>query len=249
MGAQLLEFLIKTTRFEVDHVNKVANNLALEKYDFNIPKILKLDALKIYTDEGYHAYFSKKISDQIIDYFAIKDDLTPYIISFFNKVDNIGSKYDKKFNYLANLSSVIVSESMICGDISEEMKGIVYEPIRIMFKEHIHDEYFHANYFGTLFKILWPQLTKEEKEIMGFNLCESMVVFAEPRVDIYFYSLSKLGFTKDFISKCIKDIYDTYDWKVNKAKKKMLHTLKLLDTCGVFKIPLVNKEFINKGFI
>ena len=127
MGAQLLEFLIKTTRFEVDHVNKVANNLALEKYDFNIPKILKLDALKIYTDEGYHAYFSKKISDQIIDYFAIKDDLTPYIISFFNKVDNIGSKYDKKFNYLANLSSVIVSESMICGDISEEMKGIVYE--------------------------------------------------------------------------------------------------------------------------
>ena len=118
-----------------------------------------------------------------------------------------------------------------------------------MFKDHMHDEYFHANYFGTLFKILWPQLSKEEKEIMGFILCESMVVFAEPRVGIYFYSLSKLGFTEDFISKCIKDIYDTYDWKVNKAKKRMLQTLKLLNTCGVFKIPLVNKEFANRGFI
>ena len=148
---QLLEFLIKTTKFEVDYVNRVANSLALGKYKFDIPKILKLDALKIYTDEGYHAYFSQKISDQIMDYLNVKDDLMPYVVKFFDKVDNIKSKFDKKYDYLSDLSTVIIAESMICQDISEEMKGIVYEPIRISFREHLHDEYFHSNFFKTIF--------------------------------------------------------------------------------------------------
>ena len=52
LGTQLLEFVSKTTIMEVDYVNKVANNIALGKYNFDIPNLLKLDALKIYTDEG-----------------------------------------------------------------------------------------------------------------------------------------------------------------------------------------------------
>lgn len=248
-GLQLLEFVIKTTKFEVDHVNRVANCLALGKYKFDIPKILKLDALKIYTDEGYHAYFSQKISDQIMDYLNVKDDLMPYIMKFFDKVDNIKSKFDKKYDYLSDISSVIISESMICQDISEEMKGIVYEPVRIMFKEHIHDEYFHANFFGTIFKIIWPQLSNEEKEIMGQNLIDAMNVFAEPRTDIYFYSLSKIGFSNEDISKYIDDIYNNDEWKVEKAKKRMSHSLKLLDNCGVFKVQSIKNNFENRGFI
>ena len=97
-GLQLLEFVIKTTKFEVDHVNRVANSIALGKYKFDIPKVLKLDALKIYTDEGYHAYFSQKISDQIMDYLNITDDLMPYVIKFFDKVDNIKLKFDNKYH-------------------------------------------------------------------------------------------------------------------------------------------------------
>tara|TARA_X000000950_G_scaffold286425_1_gene395286 strand:+ start:3548 stop:4504 length:957 start_codon:yes stop_codon:yes gene_type:complete len=246
---QLLEFLIKTTKFEVDHVNRVANSLALGKYKFDIPKVLKLDALKIYTDEGYHAYFSQKISDQIMDYLNVKDDLMPYVVKFFDKVDNIKSKFDEKYDYLSDLSSVIIAESMICQDISEEMKGIVYEPIRIMFREHLHDEYFHANFFKTIFKILWPQLSSEEKEIMGQNLLDAMNVFAEPRTDIYFYSLSKIGFSNEIISKCIDDIYKNDEWKVEKAKKRMSHSLKLLDRCGVFEIQSLKKKFEHRGFI
>lgn len=249
MGLQLLEFVLKTTKFEIDYVNKVANNLALEKYNFKIPNILKIDALKIYTDEGYHAYFSQKIADQIMDYFNIKDDLSPYIKKFFDKIDKIGSQNEKKYEFLSNLSNVIVSESMICQDISKEMKGIVYEPIRIMFKDHMHDEYFHANFFGTLFKILWPQLSDKEKEILGLNLYDSINAFAEPRTDIYFYSLSKLGFTNEFISKCINKTYDNDEWKIVNAKKKMSHPLKLLDSCGIFEIPSVSKKFKTRGFI
>ena len=71
MGTQLLEFVEKTAILEIDYVNQVANNIALGKYKFNIPEVLKLDALKIYTDEGYHAHFSKKMSNDIKNYYGI----------------------------------------------------------------------------------------------------------------------------------------------------------------------------------
>ena len=83
MGAQLLEFVEKTSVLELEYINKVAINLALGKYNFEIPKLLQLDALKLYTDEGYHAYFSKKMSDEIKQYYKIEDDLTPFLKGFF----------------------------------------------------------------------------------------------------------------------------------------------------------------------
>ena len=249
MGTQLLEFVEKTTKFEVDYVNKVANNFALNKYKFDLPEILKLDALKIYTDEGFHAHVSQKMSDQIKSYYNIKDDLNPYLKSFFEKVDNIGSKFEKKYKYLANISAVIVSEAMIVQDMSSEMKKVVHEPIRDMLRDHMIDEIFHANYFSTLFKIIWPQMKDLEKEIMGHNLCESMIIFGAPRVDIYYYSFSKLGFDRNEISKFIKDTYDTKIWKIDKVKKRMTQTLNLLKSCGVFEIPSVKEEFSNKNLI
>lgn len=249
MGTQLLEFVEKTAIFEVEYVNKVANSLALNKYNFEIPEILKIDALKIYTDEGFHAHFSKKMSNDIKEYYNIDDDLYPFLKGFFEKVENIGSKFEKKYKHLSEIASTIVSESMIVQDMSGEMKGIVYKPIIAMFKDHMIDEAFHANYFGTLFKIIWPQLNEFEKEIMGFNLFESMIIFGTPRVDIYYYSLSRLGYSKEFISKCIEDTYGTSNWKIDNIKKRMSQTLKLLDICGVFKISSVRQCFLKQGLI
>lgn len=249
MGTQLLEFVEKTTIFEVEHVNNVANSLALGKYDFEIPNILKVDAFKIYTDEGFHALFSKKMSDDIKKYYKIEDDITPYLKNFFSKLNNIGSKFGKKYSYLSNLSSTIVSESMIVQDISNEMRGIVYEPIIEMFKDHMIDEAYHANYFGTLLKVIWPQLSDKQKEIMSSNLCESILLMSKPRVDIYYYSLSKLGFDKKRISEIINDVYDNKETKKNTLKKKSSQVLKLLKNSGVFNFTFAKEKFKRNGLI
>ena len=249
MGTQLLEFVEKTTIFEVEHVNNVANSLALGKYDFEIPNILKVDAFKIYTDEGFHALFSKKMSDDIKKYYKIEDDITPYLKNFFSKLNNIGSKFGKKYSYLSNLSSTIVSESMIVQDISNEMRGIVHEPIIEMFKDHMIDEAYHANYFGTLLKVIWPQLSDKQKEIMSSNLCESILLMSKPRVDIYYYTLSKLGFAKKRISEIINDVYDNKETKKNTLKKKSSQVLKLLKNSGVFNFSFAKEKFKNSELI
>jgi hypothetical protein len=184
------------------------------------------------------------MADDIKEYYNIKDDLSEFTKNFFSQIKNIGSKFDKKFNYLSELSATIVSESMIVQDMSNEMKGIVYEPIRAMFRDHIIDEGFHANYFATIFKILWPQFSNIEKEIMGLNLCESILILEKPRVDIHYYSLGKLGFDREYIKKCINETFGNNSNLKNKnVNKRMSQILILLEKCGVFKIPSIQKEF------
>ena len=73
-GIQLLEFVLKQTVFEVDCVNYVASKIAHDKYKFNLNQKLKLDALKIYTDEGYHAYYTQKVAQQIANYYDVNTD-------------------------------------------------------------------------------------------------------------------------------------------------------------------------------
>ena len=77
----------KTTKFEIDYVNNVASNLGLEKYPLKLSRSLQLDAINIYTDEGYHAYFSQKIANQIREYYEVKDDLSKYVDVFFLKLE------------------------------------------------------------------------------------------------------------------------------------------------------------------
>jgi len=249
MGTQLLEFVEKTTILEVDYVNKVANNIALGKYNLEIPEILKLDALKIYTDEGFHAHFSKEMSDQIKSYYKISDDITPYLKNFFVKLNDIGSKFGPKNTYLSELASTIVSETLIVQDISNEMKGIVYEPIKEMFRDHMVDEAYHANYFSTFFKIIWPQLPNEKKEILGFNLCEALILLNKPRVDIFYYSLSKIGFDRNQISKYINEIYNDEDAQIKNIKKRSSNFLKLLNNCKVFDIRPVKEKFVENNLL
>ena len=89
-GTQLLEFVSKQTRFEVDYVNLVAAKLAHGKYDFEMPEQLKLDALKIYTDEAYHAYYTQKIANQISAHFKVGQcDIDEHVGDFYTKTERI----------------------------------------------------------------------------------------------------------------------------------------------------------------
>ena len=247
MGIQLLEFVIKTTKFEIDYVNNVAANLGLDKYPHKISRTLQLDAMKIYTDEGYHAYFSQKIADQIREYYDVKDDVTKYIDLFFLKLENLLNEVEEKYKYLIMIAIVVVGENQIVLEISEEMKQIQYEPIRLMFKNHIADESFHAKYFSKIFKVIWKQLSLEEKEIMGYGLSNAMTVLGTPRTDIHFYSFKKLGFKEDLLRNCINNVYQ--DPLKIKIKNKMSPILNLLRSTDLFEIPTVRKSFEIQGYI
>ncbi len=241
-GTQLLEFVTKQAVFEVDCVNFVANKLALGKYKYTLTENIRLDAFKVYTDEGYHAYYTQKIANQIRDHYGIgESDIDPYIKGYFEKIDKLVSQFGEQHTELCMLVLVIAAEAQIVSDISREMKQIVHEPIRVMFKDHMIDEAFHAQFFHLVFENVWPQLSAEEAEIMGKMFCDAMVILATPRVDIYYYSLAKLGIQKEVITRCISDTYHTQEWRTTRIKERMVPTVNLLRKNGVFE----NKKILN----
>jgi hypothetical protein len=248
-GTQLLEFVTKQTIFEIDCVNYVASRLAHGKYPFVLPESLKLDALKIYIDEGYHAYYTQKIANQIRSYYGINDeDITPFIGGYYSKIERKTSKYGDKNKDLCMLAFVIAGENQIVSDISEQMRKVVYEPIRAMFRDHMKDEVFHAKFFTEIFREVWPQLDNNQKEIMGLSFCDSMEILGLPRTDIYYFSLSNLGFNEDQIAGFIDDIYNTAEWRTTKIVDRMSPTLNLLFENDVFSIDTVKDAFVDKGY-
>lgn len=248
MGLQMIEFLMKTEIFEVKYVNTVASDIALRSYDYEISSELVLDAHRIYVDEAYHGFFSRKVLDQISNYYAIKENLKPYVSGFFNQVERIGGN-KKEWKSLALLGVVIVSENVILNDISGEMKSVIHPPIVQMYKNHMIDEAFHAKFFSAYFKSIWSQLPISEQRYLGKCMLDSITLLGAPRTDIYYYSFGKLGFSESKIARMIADIYEADDWKIEFVKKKMRVALNLMEQVGVFDINEIREAAINRGYL
>ena len=249
-GIQLLEFVLKQTIFEIECVNKVASKLAHDGYKFKLSKQLSLDALKIYTDEGYHAYYTEKVAQQISNHYNIDEsELKLKIKDYYKKIDNVVEKFGSEQSDLCMLAFVIAGENQIVSDISDQMRGVVHEPIRQMFRNHMKDEVFHAHFFREVFKVVWPQLPELDKECMGLTFCSSMEILGLPRTDIYFYSLLKFGYSQEEIASFIDDIYNTNEWKIVRVRDRMTPTIELLRQNNVFNIQSVRQSFEAKQYI
>lgn len=249
-GTQLLEFVTKQSRFEVDYVNWVASRLAHGKYLFKLPENLKLDALKIYTDEAYHAYYTQKIAFQITEFYGIcENDIAKYVDDFYQRTETMFADFPEQHRSLIMLAFVIAGETQIVSDISEQMKGIVFEPIREMFRDHMRDEVFHAHYFSKVFEHCWPQLTASEKETMGLSFCTALEILSAPRTSIYHFSLGKIGYPADEIARFIRETYDNEHWLIHRAKERIKPTVELLSKHGVLDIPSVMGSFKERGYL
>ena len=234
-GTQLLEFVTKQTAFEIDCVNYVAAKIAHNKMAFDFSDNLRLDALKIYTDEGYHAYYTQKVANQIRTHYGIgEDSVLQYVKPFYEKLNALFGKFGSKYDDLSRLGLVIVGECQIVSDISEEMKQIVYEPIRQMFREHMADEVFHAKFFSVIFQELWPQLDSEQQYVLAHSMNDAMILLSSPRTDIYYFSFSKLGYSESQIRKLIGDVYESDAWTIDRIRDRVKPTLSLMTSVGVF---------------
>ena len=248
MGTQLLDFVVKTERFEIEYVNTVSSDISLGKFEFDFSDEIKLDALKIYTDEGYHAFFSRKIAQQIRNYYSIDDSekFDNCVNPFFEKIDNYIAKYPDKYKHYAKIAIVIISENTILSDLSDTMKGVVYEPIRNMFKDHLVDETFHAKFYTQILLIIWDKLNYDEKIIMGECLCDSIELLSLPRLDVFYYAFRKIGFNKSIISESLLDIYSS-DMLKKRLKSRMACFLKIFEYVGALQIKSIENRLSRMG--
>src|SRR4051794_12907118 len=61
----LYQVLLSTTHLETRVVNTTAERIANNRAGFDLPNRKRMDAFKVYCDEGYHALYSLDLADQI----------------------------------------------------------------------------------------------------------------------------------------------------------------------------------------
>lgn len=176
----LLHFLDYTTDLEIMYVNRAVPCITVGSLARFFSAQDRLSALKLYTDEGYHALFSKELSDQILQYFAIPRRRSTRL----NHLDRICHNHFGKHLDLVLFLIAFVSETIIVRELSWLSHDDLVAPIFHMFQDHLLDEAKHAIFFADAFVNLWGQLSTNEKSFAVTALISIIHAFFRPNTTL-----------------------------------------------------------------
>lgn len=249
LGRFLLQFLEYGTLMEHEFVNTILAELALGECGIPLPDQMRIDAFKIYTDEGYHACFNLEATQQIRDYIGLnKSEAWPLKNSRLTGLRKLIPKDKTKNHFLIRFAIAAISETVAAKELSESMKGIIIEPIYNIFIDHAEDEKKHCMYFSTLIEVVWNYLSDDEKKFLGVNFPKIFKAFVEINKIALHDALEKINIDVESAKTIVDESYPV-DFSVQRALSVGAITLRIFKRIGVFNIPEAKQAFINEGFL
>lgn len=192
----LYRYLDFTTKLEVVAVNDTVKDLALGHSVINPSEEMKIDALKIYTDEAYHALFSADLFAQLKSMTGIHPVVpkVPYFLSTLNKI--ISEYADESEKNLMKLIFVIVSETLITSSLTDIRKdSSLPEAVRDVIRDHAMDEARHHAFFSGLLMAIWPMLDRRTRIHCLTRIPDFIFAFVHPDKDAITAELCSVGFS------------------------------------------------------
>lgn len=154
----LYQFLMSTTHMETRIVNRGAERIANGRSGVELPLTARMDAFKVYCDEGYHALYSLDMVDQIAAATGIAVPPWDYG-AFVGRLERTALRLLPGQAVLVELLQVIVFETLITA-VLNELPGdpTVITVIRELMRDHARDEGRHHRFFSGFLHELWCQL-------------------------------------------------------------------------------------------
>ncbi|MDR7094247.1 diiron oxygenase [Hydrogenophaga laconesensis] len=245
-AARLVHFLDDMTLTEHRIVNVAAQVIAENRLRAFIPEVLALDALKLYTDEGYHAYFTAHASRSIRQAFGM--DLSDGPNLKIATLEALVADTPAERRDMAWFMVGFVGETMISKAIVDVMRATAHSGVQGMLLAHLEDEWVHARYFAHLFEHIWPRLDAGSQAFFGRLL---------PRIIAAFHTWDK-GFHQRILGDAGLDAAarDRVLAKVAgeapqtaRMRGRCGNTLQVLERCGVFNDEALREAFVQSGLI
>jgi P-aminobenzoate N-oxygenase AurF len=154
----LYQFLLATTHLETRVVNRGAERIANDRIGVPVPVQTRLDAFKVYCDEGYHSLYSLDMVGQVQATTGIA--APPWDFGgFANRLDETAERLLPGEPVLAQLLQVVVFETLITAVLNElPTDTSVVTTIRDLVRDHARDEGRHHRFFAGFFHHLWTNL-------------------------------------------------------------------------------------------
>jgi hypothetical protein len=203
----LYTYLEFTTVFELKMVNTITNHIILKNLGVLLPDEMLADAYKIYCDEGYHGFFSYDLILQV----QAATNVAPNPVDnapLVSAIEKIIAAIPLEHRQLARVFAVIVYETLVSAILSKVPRSQhVATCVRRVIADHAEDEGRHHVYFSALMDALWPQLTKQQKDVICPLLPRFILKSLEPNLKAYRFTLAKLDLGEDDIESILQDCY------------------------------------------
>lgn len=234
--AALVQHLYNYLRFTKNLEQRVVNVVTLRLADGEAAVELSDDmrayADAIYTDEAFHAQFCSDFDRQI----QAATGIAPAFKGrprFLARLAEIRERLPADIRPLADVSFAVVSETLISGTLTKVPKDDrVVTAVRQIMADHAHDEGQHHAYFAVLFELLWPRLTRRERETIGPLLPQFIRVFLDPDYEAIQAILDYCGLAPREAATVLEESYPEASIAAG-AKEAATATLNLFKRNGV----------------
>jgi hypothetical protein len=238
----LYRYLDFTAQLELEVINQVAREIALGKLDVEVPDEMREDAFKLCTDEAHHAYLSDDIRRQVIAATGIFPDAhgTP---RFLRSLRAIQRGLPSELSVLGELLFTVVSETLISSILAQIPKDErVVTAVRDIVADHAEDEGRHSAFFSQFFSYLWPQLSGDNRAVLGPLLPRFIRAFLEPDVDSVGRSLARYPLKPDQVRSVLEECYPAGS-VARDMRQAARVTLRLFQHNGVLDDPRIADAF------
>jgi GNAT superfamily N-acetyltransferase len=245
-AARLVHFLDDMTLTEHRIVNAAAQVIAENRLSAFLPERLALDALKLYTDEGYHAFFTAHASRSIRDLFGLEERDEPNVK--IAAIEALVAETPAERRDMAWFMVGFVGETMITKAIVDVMRGTAHSAVQGMLLAHLEDEWVHAKYFGHLFALIWPKLDAESQAYFGRLLPDIIVAFHTWDERFHRRILGHVGLDTAACDRVLAKVASESN-RIARMRSRCGNTLQVLERCGVFGNEPLRASFIQAGLL
>ncbi len=246
LARHLYQYLLFTVHLETKVVNRGVSLVMHGELDMEIPERTRLDAAKIYCDEGYHALYSLDIVQQIAVATAIPTlpyDFTPRM----RRLERTAHRYLPEHPRLAQLLQVVAFETVVTAILSEIPRDeTVYRVVRDVVADHARDEAHHHAFFAKFFHEVWASLPARLRAGVARSLPHFVNDCLRPDLGPIRDSLAAVGHTTAEIEEILRESYSE-DVMRAAVRANGRYTLRLCESVGALDLPGVRDELHGLG--
>lgn len=247
VARHLYQYLLFTVHLETKVVNRGVSLIADDEVGYAaIAPATRIDALKIYCDEGYHALYNLDIIHQIelaTGILALPYDFTPRL----DRLDATAHRFLPEHPQLARILQVVVFETVVTSILADVPRDpTVYQVVREVVGDHARDEADHHAFFVRFFRELWQHLTPALRISVARAIPHFIDDCLRPDLTAAHDSLVAAGLP----TRLALDVLDeSYTEAVIRAEVRHAsrHTVKLLDSVGALDLPGVRDHLCELG--